>query len=196
MAGTTATGSSTATTTPPITEVNAVEYSPVTSSPSSASDTLNIPSIRNPSPSKHNLTLSDTISNISSQPIIGFPKPQTQFQIHDPINNGLIATNVSYPTAYPITKQQLSLLLVNDLQQRRNTNRSIDVRLTQDEQTFKEIEHKLEEKIKKYEKRNSRKIQYKDSTNDDIKEDYLNDLLDRIIDLDYETNEIKRQIRK
>eukprot|EP00483_Globobulimina_turgida_P011194 UN11215 len=105
--------------------------------------------------------------------------------------------NLNY-VAYPITKTQLSVLLVNDLQQRRNVNKTIDQRLIDDEKTFKDIEYKLNEKIKKYQERNIRKLQHSSNIQETepINIQHINDLLDRIINLDGETLEIKKEIRK
>eukprot|EP00483_Globobulimina_turgida_P001383 UN01385 len=137
-------------------------YTPLDQSPSSSStyDTANVIG------SKQNI--SQTRSSIS-------PISQQAFQ-H---NSNYIA----------ITQTQLLLLLTNDLQQRRDSNKIIGERLINDQKEFENIEKILNSKIRKYQKNIQQKLQ-------DVDFDHMDDLLNEIIELDEKSSKIKKEIRK
>eukprot|EP01084_Bolivina_argentea_P126881 224533_1 len=149
-------------------------------SPCSTYETANIPSVRVSSS-----TSSKSVVSTGSGSTITPTPPAV-----DPVN---VQQNLNY-VAYPISKSQLSILLMNDLQQRREAQKVIDQRLIDDEKIFREIETTLFAKIEKYHQRNNTTLVANGSENINI--EHINQLLDRIIQLNDDAIKIKKAIRK
>eukprot|EP01083_Nonionella_stella_P035451 96726_1 len=131
----------------------------------------------------HQNNINVSINNIISA------KPLPQYT-----KNGLAAQQCPFVT---ITKEQVLLVLRNELKSRHETTKLIEQRLITDRKQFEDIENALNSKINKYQqtiKQKLKRVCVQGMQQNDLSN--IHQLLDEIVSVDEQSKYLKKEVRK